>query len=365
VSDPPVNAMPVVDGHSDAMMDVARRRLRGERAVLARRHLPALRAGGVAAQFLMVGGDFPLFSGDSPEVDHLRQSLELIEAFHSERDETPDDVLLVRTREDLEAVRAGDAVGFILHWEGVTLAHSVSMLRTAWRLGLRSAGLTWNTANRAADGSGTHRDAGLTDYGRALVTAMNELGIVVDVSHLSDRGVREVCELSTKPVIASHTNARAVFDHPRNLPDEHMRLIADTGGVVGACAYPVMLTARERPGIPHIVGHIEHMCSVLGAEHVGLGCDFVDGISELWCDSAYMHEFRAELSRPFPEGFETISDLPRLRDALVAAGFEDDDLAGIMGGNFLRVLGECLPSADPGESCGNPIPIPPIVEETT
>jgi membrane dipeptidase len=356
-------AMPVVDGHSDAMMDVARRRLRGERSVLARRHLPALRAGGVAAQFLMVGGDFPLFSGDFPEVDHLRQSLELIEAFHSEREENPEDVLLVRTREDLETVRAGRAVGFILHWEGVSVAHSVSMLRTAWRLGLRSAGLTWNTANRAGDGSGTDRDAGLTAYGRTLVETMNELQMVVDVSHLSDRGVQDVCEISTRPVIASHTNARAVFDHPRNLPDEHLRLIARSGGVVGACAYPVMLTARERPGIDHIVGHIEHMCSVLGPEHVGLGCDFIDGISELWCDSAYMHEFRADLSRPFPVGFETVSDLPRLREALQRAGFDDDDLAGILGGNLLRVLGECLPSAAPGEPCSDPIPA--IAEETT
>jgi membrane dipeptidase len=358
-----LTTIPVVDGHSDAMMDVARRRLRGERAVLARRHVPALRAGGVAAQFLMVGGDFPLFAGDFAEVDHLRQSLELIEAFHCEREESPDDVLLVRTREDLEAVRSGGGVGFVLHWEGVGAAASVSVLRTAWRLGLRSAGLTWNTANRAADGCGTRRDAGLTDYGRSLVAEMNELGIVVDVSHLSDRGVHDVCELSTRPVMASHTNARAVFEHPRNLPDEHIRLIAESGGVVGACAYPVMLTARERPGIDHIVGHIEHMCSVLGPEHVGIGCDFIDGISELWADSAYMHEFRAELSRPFPAGFETVSDVPRLHEALVRAGFDDEDLAGILGGNFLRVLGQCLPAADPGELSSDPIPA--IAEETT
>jgi membrane dipeptidase len=333
----------VVDGHSDAMMDVARRRLLGERQVLARRHVPALREGGVRVQFLMVGGDFPLFQGDFGQVDHLRQSLELLEALHSECEESPDDVRILRTRDDLDAVLAGDAIGFILHWEGVSPAESVSVLRLAWRLGLRSAGLTWYSTGQAADGSGSPRGAGLTAYGRELVAEMNRLGIVVDVSHLSDRGVEDVCELSTLPPIASHSNARAVFDHPRNLTDEHMRLIAERGGVVGACGYPVMLTAGERPGIAHIVRHIEHMCETIGPEHVGVGCDFTQGIAQLWCDSAHMHAYRHDLARPYPEGFETVSDLPRLGAALADAGFGEEEVAGIMGGNFLRVLAECLP----------------------
>jgi membrane dipeptidase len=333
----------VVDGHSDAMMDVARRRLLGERQVLARRHVPALRAGGVSAQFLMVGGDFPLFQGDFAQVDHLRQSLELFEALHSECEESPEELRILRTREDVEAVSDGGAIGFILHWEGVSPAESVSVLRLAWRLGLRSAGLSWNGTSLAADGSGSPRGAGLTGYGRALVAEMNELGIVVDVSHVSDRGVADVCELSTHPVIASHSNARAVYDHPRNLPDELIRRVAERGGVVGACGYPVMLTASERPGLADVVRHIEHMCELIGPEHVGVGCDFTDGVAQLWCDSAHMHAYRPDLSRPYPVGFETVSDLPNLGAALADAGFGEAEVDGIMGGNFLRVLRECLP----------------------
>jgi membrane dipeptidase len=340
--------MTVVDGHSDAMMDVARRRLLGERRVLARRHLPGLRAGGVRVQFLMVGGDFPVFGGDFGQIDHLRQSLQLLDALHSECEESPEDLRILRTREDLDAVLAGDAIGFILHWEGVSPAESVPVLRLAWRLGLRSAGLTWYSTGLAADGSGSPRGAGLTAYGRELVAEMNRLGIVVDVSHLSDRGVEEVCALSRFPVIASHSNARAVYDHPRNLPDEHMRMIAAGGGVVGACGYPVMLTASERPAIADVVGHIEHMCEVIGPEHVGVGCDFTEGIAQLWCTSAHMHEYWHDLARPYPEGFQTVSDLPRLGAALADAGFGDEAVAGIMGGNFLRVLAECLPQRDTG-----------------
>jgi membrane dipeptidase len=334
----------VVDGHSDAMMSVARHRLLGEREVMPRRHLPGLRAGGVRVQFLMVGGDFPLFAGDFGQVDHLRQSLELIEAFHSEHDENPDQLRLLRTSEDLRLLRSTDQVGFVLHWEGAGAADSLSVLRLAWRLGLRSASLTWNGPTHVADGSGSGRGAGLTEYGRDLVREMNRLGIVVDVSHLSDGGFAEVCELSTQPVIASHSNARALYDHPRNLTDEQIQMIAAGGGVIGVCAYPAMLSAEDRPHITDLVRHIEHIYRVAGPRHVGVGCDFTAGVNELWIGSAPMHAYRAELSRPFPEGFEGVSDLPRLRAALLAAGLSEEDVTGIMGENFLRVLAECLPS---------------------
>jgi membrane dipeptidase len=173
---------------------------------------------------------------------------------------------------------------------------------------------------------------------------MNRLGIVVDVSHLSDSGLADVCELSTRPVIASHSNARAVYDHPRNLTDEQIEMISAGGGVIGVCGYPAMLSAGARPHVNDLVRHVEHICSVAGPRHVGVGCDFTDGIRELWLDSAPMHPYREDLARPFPEGFETISDFPRLRDALLAAGLSEEDVMGIMGENFLRVLAECLPS---------------------
>lgn len=342
----------VVDGHSDAMMSVARHRLLGEREVMARRHLPGLRAAGVRVQFLMVGGDFPLFAGDFGQVDHLRQSLELMEAFHSEHDENPDELRLVRTSEDLRALRSTDQIGFVLHWEGVGAAESLSVLRLAWRLGLRAASLTWNGPTPVADGSGSGRDAGLTEYGCELVREMNRLGIVVDVSHLSDSGFADVCELSTQPVIASHSNARSVYDHPRNLTDEQIEMIAAGGGVIGVCAYPAMLSATDQPHVTDVVRHIEHICRVAGPRHVGVGCDFTDGIRELWIDSAPMHAYRQDLARSFPEGLETISDLPRLRSALLAAGLGEEDVTGIMGENFLRVLAECLPS----ERDGSPSP---------
>jgi len=339
-----VRAAPTVDAHSDLLMDVARRRLLGERRVLARRHLPALRAGGVTVQFLTVGGDFPMFAGDFGGIDYLRQSLEILDAIHCEHEEAPAEFCLVRSKVDVDMLAESDEqVGFVLHWEGMRPAESLSTLRLAWRLGLRSAGLSWGETSAAADGSGSDRDAGLTPYGRSVVEEMDRLGMVVDVSHMADRSVAEVCALSRGPVVASHTNARTVFDHPRNLPDSLLVEIARTGGAVGVCAYPVMLTLDRRPEIDDLVRHIDYLCELIGPRAVGIGGDFTADVAELWCASAHMHRYHHDMARDFPVGLESPGDLGNLRDALDRRGFDKADVAAIMGGNFLRVLMQRLP----------------------
>jgi membrane dipeptidase len=321
------------------MIAVARRRVMGETRVIPRRHLEDLRAGAVALQFAMVGGDFSAFASDVGRTDYLTEMLSLIEAFHSELDEAHDEFRVVRWAEEVDDVGLTAPPAFVLHWEGMApVARFPELLKLGWRLGVRSAGLTWNGPNGLADGSMVARGAGLTERGSAVVKEMNRLGMVVDVSHLADRGVADICGIAVGPIIASHSNARAVYDHPRNLRDEHIRAIADLDGVVGVCAYPPMLTPRERPSIVDIVRQADHVCDLVGARHVGFGGDFLDCIDESWFGSAPLHAYSSELTRPFAPDLDSVRKLPRLAAALTDAGYAEDDVAGIMGENFRRVL---------------------------
>jgi membrane dipeptidase len=331
-----------VDGHSDALIEVARRRLRGERRALADRHVAAMRRADLSTQFLVVGGDFPLFAGDQVS-DPLRDHLELMDVFWAEQEEAKADLGAVLWAEDVDDYE-GERVGFVLHWEGAgVLRESLAPLRAAWREGLRSIGLTWNAPNGLADGCGEPRGGGLTELGKRVVREANRLGIVVDVSHLCDRSARDVFEVAAAPPMASHSNARAVHDHPRNLVDDDIRAIAELGGIVGICAYPPMLSDGDAT-IEDMVRQIDHICALIGPQSVGVGADFIDFIDPSWAESAIFWPYREALLQPFPTGFETLTAYPNLAEELGRRGYAEDVVAGIMGGNFRRLLREVLPA---------------------
>lgn len=339
----------ISEGHTDLLMDVCRRRILGERRVLSRVHVPKLRRGGVNLQVCVIGGDFPLFASDSPDIDYLGDAIRLVADFYSELDEDAAAgeraVFPVLDAADVRA--AGDErIGFVLHAEGVgLLAGSLERLRVFFQLGLRSLGLTWNGSNHAADGCMQERGRGLSDFGAALVEEADRLGVLLDVSHLGVAGVDDVLALAGGPVIASHSNARGVYDHPRNLSDEHLRGIAATGGTVGLCAYPV-LVGEERADLADMLRHLDYLCGEIGAEHVSFGGDFTDFLDDSWSEAAPVRRFKDDLTRPFPAGLETVAEIPGLIEAMTAAGYADGDVRAIMGGNLRRVLEAALPSGE-------------------
>lgn len=145
--------------------------------------------------------------------------------------------------------------------------------------GVRFIGLTWNFANWAADGVLERRNAALTNKGRKLVQRCNELGLLLDVSHLSERGFWEVMEQSVRPPIASHSNAAAVFPHPRNLNDEQIKALIIRNGRIGLTFVPMFLQEQGSPSMDCLLKHLEHICTLGGAEHMMFGSDF-DGITE-------------------------------------------------------------------------------------
>lgn len=225
----------------------------------------------------------------------------------------------LRSRDFRDNWRTGHHTWFRTLEGSWCLLGRVETLDHYYATGVRMIGLTWHDDHAFATSHGYRGPVGLTDLGRRAVRRMNELGIAVDVSHMSDRAVDDVLAASRAPVFASHSNARALCDDSRNLTDDHIARIAKTGGVVGINFYTAHLRKGGRATLQDVVRHIEHIRDVGGIGSVGLGSDF-DGIPR------------------GPEGLETAAQLPALRRALSERGFSDADVAAIFGGNFLRAF---------------------------
>ncbi len=191
-------------------------------------------------------------------------------------------------------------------------------------------GPTWNRRNALGRGAGTGNpevdgSGGLTDFGRRAVAEMERLGMIVDASHLSDEALDDLLSIARRPVVASHSNSRALCPHPRNLEDSQIERIAATGGLVAATFAGLFVDAvPARVGLGRFLDHVDRLVSVAGAEHVGIGSDF-DG-------------FTMDYGVVLPD----CSRMPELTAGLLARGHSPEDIRGIMGGNWLRVVGEVV-----------------------
>ncbi|MFD2333283.1 dipeptidase [Cohnella sp. GCM10020058] len=216
----------------------------------------------------------PTGTAKTPE-SVLRQA----ELFHEKILSAPG-MRLVKSGADVDAVLGPDAAerGALLTLEGAdALRGERWALRLLHRLGLRMLGLTWNETNWACDGIMEPRGAGLTKEGRSLVAECEALGILIDVSHISEKGFWETAELARRPFLASHSNARALCPHPRNLTDDQIRALVAANGLIGITFVPFFLQALRPAGIDDVLRHVEHICALGGANHIAFGSDF-DGI---------------------------------------------------------------------------------------
>ena len=284
--------------------------------------LPRMQAGGINAQI------FACFPGvERLNACPTRGSMLRIEALYALIRQQPDSLTLVKTAAEMARLTPDGPVGAILGLEGVeALAGDLSLLYAFHRLGVRNIGLTWCHRNAAADGVSTHSDYGLTAFGRELVQHCNELGIMLDASHLNRAGLDELLALSDKPIIASHSNARALFEHRRNLDDAQLRAIAQNGGVIGVTFVTYFLREpQEKATLEDVLNHIEHVATVAGVEHVGLGSDY---------DGATM-----------PPELDSGEKYPALTAGLLRRGFSEADTRKILGENLRRVFMDVLPPA--------------------
>jgi membrane dipeptidase len=322
----------VVDAHSDVFNDVLRRRQAGETNVLRRLHVPAWRAGGVDAVVTTL-----YVEGEHKPDRALRRAMALLGAALNDVDEAYE-IAICRTRAEIDAAVSSGQIAFILAIEGgECIQDGIESLRVFYQLGVRVLGLTWNQRNQLADGVGEERSGGgLTELGRDMVREANRLGILLDVSHLSIKSFWDLLEESDAPVVASHSNAKRLCGHRRNLDDEQIRALIDSGGMVGVNGVASFIDdVPANATIERMLDHIDHIVEVAGAENVGLGPDFVDFMGPQGFGSTTVEMADGHVD---PVGFATTRDMPNVTAGLLARGYSDAQIRGILGENFLRVL---------------------------
>ncbi|TDV56048.1 dipeptidase [Actinophytocola oryzae] len=325
----------VGDAHNDLLAIVALRDPDRWGSYFRDHWYPQLVAGGVNLQVLpiMIDREF------RPE-GALRRTLRMVEAAHRIAQQNADVVALCRSGADIDAALAAHRVALVLALEGCAqLDEDVELLATMVRLGVRMVSLTHFGRTALADGS-AEQDTGsrLSRAGAAAIALLDRLDVLVDVSHLNPAGVDHVLELTTRPVVASHSAAFALRAHHRNLTDDQLRAIAATGGVICLNLYAGYLTEDE-PTIDHVVDHIVHIGRIAGEDHVGIGSDFV---AELFAETvpAWHRPLIVEGTdgeRLVP-GLFGPAGLPHLTTALLGRGLSESFVTKVMGGNLLRLL---------------------------
>ena len=327
----------VVEGHRDVYEQLYRRSV-GEENPLRDAIAPRLIRDGINVSVYAISGDS--YSHSQNTGRYLETALENIDMFLEEAPKSEGMISLIKTRADLpEEARPGN-ISFLLHFEGgMPLQGSIHQLRNFYRLGLRSMQLTWNFRNELGDGVWENRTkGGLTRFGVEVIREMNRLGMVVDLAHINREGFFQALEAADAPLIVSHANACGMLDNPRNLAADQIKAIAAQGGLVGILALPERVT-KKGAALEDLLRHLDYMVKLVGAEHIALGLDFVkyDGPRTLKDRHHPLHE--PELIKDFEE----VEDLPKLVDGLIRRGYHENEIALILGGNYLRVLKKILP----------------------
>ena len=359
----------LIDTHADTVQ-----RMIDEGADINRRladgHLDAVRMkeGGLDAQFFSIWVEPQYFgAGGASAVERADRQ---IAAIHALAEQHPETWTLATTAADIRRAAAGGNLAALMGMEGgYAIDEKLENVEKYYRLGVRYLSPAWSVSTSWAGSSGdaVGESRGLNEFGRAVIREMNRLGMMVDVSHVSDKTFWDIVETSTKPVIATHSGVRALVNHPRNLTDEQIRALARTGGVVCAVFYPAFIepgwkeaqrrvdaeisgaveaASRDTRGTPaqkklardrvrereylkrlppvtlaRLVDHIDYVARLVGAEHVGVGSDF-DGIQAT------------------PRDLASVADFPNLTAELLRRGYAPEDVHKILGGNILRVMEE-------------------------
>lgn len=268
---------------------------------------------------------FALYIDWQEQPNALQRCLSMVDVFHRAIKENSTDIALACNYQDLLLnQQAGKISAFLTIEEGAALEGRLENLRNFYRLGVRLLTLTWNYPNEIGypNCQMKYSVQGLTKFGKQVVEEMNTLGMIIDVSHLSDQGFYDVAKLSKKPFIASHSNARAIQNHARNMTDDMIRTVAEKGGVMGINFSGNFLGGSKDSKIDDMITHIKHIYQVGGLEVIALGTDF-DGI-----------ESNLEIAN--------ISEIHKLTAALRANGFTETAIEKIAYKNTLRVIQECL-----------------------
>jgi len=269
-------------------------------------------------------------------------------SFHtSEFDRLPWMIKALTAADIRNAKQQGKHAGFFYCQPLVPISQDLRLLDQAYDFGLRMLQLTYNRLDFVGAGCTERADPGLSDFGLKLVARLNELRIIVDTSHCGPRTTLDACRFSKAPVLACHTSARGVFDHPRGKSDEEIRAIADTGGLIGVYAVPFFLAAGGQASIDAMLDHMEYIADLVGWEHVGIGADWPMQmpnqllevvLRNLLVELGFRPDDVSNMSARNLDGFDDYRDFPNITRGLVKRGLSDSEIKGVLGENFLRLF---------------------------
>lgn len=324
----------VVDTHHDIPIEVLYQHKRGKRGVLSGYWAKRLKAGGINVQVM------PTYVEDRylPSLG-MREIFRMIEAMLRDLEGDASAMRLAVTMAEIESALAEGKIAGILAMEGCDgLGGDPAILRLLYRLGVRMVALTWDRRNEFADGTGVGNPGGLTTAGRTAVKEMFAQRVICDVSHLAEPGFWDVIDLAESAIIASHSNSQALCNHRRNLSDDQIRAVAETGGVIGLNFYGKFVDPQT-PTLEKLADHCEHMVKLVGIDHVGIGADFLETPIRDLVKTAYLDSEHdpAELDI-WVADCEEVETLPRFTAVLLERGFSKEELTKILGQNFMRVF---------------------------
>ena len=275
----------------------------------------------------------------------VEETLEFLAAWQGYAGRNSHIFTLVGTAADIDRARADRKIAVIMGVQNSEHFHAATDVKRFYQLGQRCSQLTYNAQNLLGSGGTERVDGGVTDFGAEIIKAMNEVGMLIDVSHCGDRTTLDAIELSTRAIAVTHSNCRALNNHPRLKTDEAITRLAAKGGVMGITGVRNFVRDREPTSIEHVVDHIDHVVKLVGIEHVGIGTDSdLNGYDDMPADQrkklleAYKssYAFRDKIDT---DGFDHPKKIFDLTEALIRRGYSDDNISAVLGGNFRRLLG--------------------------
>lgn len=274
----------------------------------------------------------------------VEDSLEFLAAWQGYAGRNSHVFTLVGRASDLDRAKADKRVAVIMGLQNSEHFRTAADVKRFYQLGQRCSQLTYNAQNLLGSGSTERVDGGISDFGATIIKAMNEVGMLVDVSHCGDRTTLDAIEISPKPIAITHSNCRALNNHPRLKTDEAIQKLAAKGGVMGITGVRNFVSDHEPTTVENIVDHIDHVVKLVGIEHVGVGTDSdLNGYDDMPPDQRKKllqmykssYAFRDKLDT---DGFDHPQKIFDLTEALIRRGYSDENITAVLGGNFKRLL---------------------------
>ena len=322
----------LIDIHGDIWTDVTVKRSLGEKDIIKRYHLDRFRKG------KMAGGTFILWIDPPHDENPKERFLESVKYMCQEIWENQDILKVIYSSKDFYSAVDEGKLAVILGMEGLSpLGEEPEGIYALYQLGFRQVSLTWNEQNAFATGARGDEKRGLTELGKRAIKIIEDLGIILDVSHANDKTFWDICKVATKPIIASHSNARALCPVPRNITDEQIKAIGERGGLVGINAFNEFIHVdRDKRNVDYLINHIEHIVELIGIDHVAFGFDFFEYLEEDTSQTFIEDPYRGT------PGIEDISKAPNLIKKLQERGFSKEDIEKISYKNFLNLMDRVL-----------------------